>query len=176
MFIHRTQGVIRVVREKQFDLPTSQPLLTLLANSKEALESIGLGESAISRLRPEGNVAPMYRYFALVYPESVIGHLGAYENARKLPLGSNLTPAPVKFRWTIWGEIDWETVDDFDDADQACFTGVCARTELSELATQAAESNDTLLAYPIYEESQITEEARIFFDDPLEELHPLFAL
>ena len=176
MFIHRTHGVVRVVREKQFELPTSQPLLTLLANSKEALESISVGQASISSLWPEGNVSHLYRYFALVYPESIIGHLGSYENARTLPLDSNLTPVPVNFRWIIWGEIDWEKVDDFNNSTQACFTGVCTQGELNELAEQAAESNDTLLAYPMYEESLQTEEARIFFEDPLEELHPLFAL
>lgn len=175
MFIHRNQGVIRVIRELQFDLPTSQPLLTLLASSPEALTSIGITEAAISRLIPKENLASFYRFYALVYPETVIGHLGSFESARTIPISQNITPEPKAFRWAAWLERDWES-DDFSEHDSACLTGMAQTEELVELRNTLCRGSDNFLVYPAGSDDKLDHENRLFLEIHDEELEALFAL
>lgn len=82
MFIHRKSGSIWVVREPQFDIPTTEPLLTLLSTSKEALLSIGLFEEDI-RLTPKLESAELlYRYTAVVHAGVIIGQVGSWDKIR----------------------------------------------------------------------------------------------
>ena len=170
MFIQRNNGVVRIVREPQYVLPTTQPLLTVLGTSREALHSLGISNDSVLRLYPDENVAPLFRFSALVYPETIIGHLGSWESARTLPvLDYSLTKRPLAYRWTAWVEQDW---DEERQAvlDKVCVTGVCKLDELESVSKRFASSSDTFLVYPVFTEHALKEPSIFFLDDSYDDL------
>ena len=175
MFIHRNNGVVRLVREPQYVLPTSQPLLTVLSTSREALQSLGIGRNSIARLYPDENVAQLFRFYALVYPETIIGHLGSWQSARTLPvLDDSLTKKPLAYRWTAWVEQNWDE-ERLAVLDQVCLAGVCNLDELESLSQRFSPSSDSFLAYPVFSQQAVEEPSIFFLDDSYEDLLELTA-
>jgi hypothetical protein len=151
MFVHRNSGVIRVVREAQFDLPVSQPLLTLISTTKEALLSIDISEEQIRRTPRTEELANIYRYTTVVYSDKVIGLVGSWEWVRNSPEVANLNPAPLSYRWVAW--LDSDDEDEFlDYGENVCFTGFCDREKLQELGKKYPSPGYTFLAYPVFEQ------------------------
>ncbi len=108
MFVHRKSGVIRVVREAQFDLPVSQPLLTLLSTTKQALLSIDISEEQIRQTPRTEELASIYRFTTVVYPDKIIGQIGSWEGVRNCPEVEDINPAPLSYRWVAWLDSDEE--------------------------------------------------------------------
>ncbi len=151
MFVHRNSGVIRVVREAQFDLPVSQPLLTLMSTTKEALLSVDISDEQIRRTPRSETFSSIYRFTTVVYPDKVIGMVGSWERVRNSPKVPSINPAPLNYRWVAWLETDDE--DEFlDYGEHVCFTGFCERTRLDELSKKYLLPGCTFLAYPVFEQ------------------------
>jgi hypothetical protein len=150
MFVHRNSGVIRIVREAQFDLPASQPLLTLLATTKGALLSIDISEEQIRRTPRTEELASIYRFNAVVYPDKIIGQVGSWEGVRKSPEVEDINPAPLSYRWVAWLDADDE--DEFlDYGENVCFTGFCQKEELADLSKKYLPPDYTFLVFPVFE-------------------------
>jgi hypothetical protein len=150
MFVHRKSGVIRVVREAQFDLPVSQPLLTLLSTTKEALLSIDISEEQIRRTSRTEELASIYRFTAVVYPDKIIGLVGSWDEVRNCPEVEAINPAPLSYRWVAWLDADDE--DEFlDYGENVCFTGFCQKEQLGDLSNKYLVPDCTFLAFPVFE-------------------------
>ncbi len=150
MFVHRKSGVIRVVREAQFELPVSQPLLTLLSTTKQALLSIDISEEQIRRTPRTEQLASIYRFTAVVCPDKIIGLIGSWEGIRNSPKVQDINPAPLSYRWVAWLDADDE--DEFlDFGDNVCFTGFCQKEQLSDLSKKYSLPDYTFLAFPMFE-------------------------
>lgn len=151
MFVHRKSGVIRAVREAQFDLPVSQPLLTLLSTTRQALLSIDLSEEQIRRTPRTEELASIYRFTAVVYPDKIIGHVGSWEGIRNCPEVEDINPAPLSYRWVAWLDADDE--DEFlDYGENVCFIGFCQRGQLGDLSKKYSSPDYTFLAFPVFEQ------------------------
>ncbi len=150
MFVHRKSGVIRVVREAQFDLPISQPLLTLLSTTKQALLSIDISEEQIRRTPRTEELASIYRFTAVVYPDKIIGLIGSWEGVRNSPKVPDISPAPLSYRWVAW--LDTDDEDEFlDYGENVCFTGFCQKEQLGDLSEKYSRPDYTFLAFPLFE-------------------------
>jgi hypothetical protein len=150
MFVHRKSGVIRVVREAQFDLPVSQPLLTLLSTTKQALLSIDISEEQIRRAPRAKELVSIYRYTAVVYPDKIIGQVGSWEGIRNSPKVSDINPVPLSYRWVAW--LDADDDDEFlDNGENVCFTGFCPKEQLGNLSKKYLPPDYTFLAFPVFE-------------------------
>ncbi len=150
MFVHRKSGVIRVVREAQFDLPVSQPLLTLLSTTRQALLSIDLSEEQIRRTSRTEELASIYRFTAGVYPDKIIGLVGSWDEVRNCPEVEAINPAPLSYRWVAW--LDAEDEDEFlDYGENVCFTGFCQKEQLGDLSNKYLVPDHTFLAFPVFE-------------------------
>lgn len=177
MFIHRKSGSIWIVREPQFDLPTTEPLLTLLSTSKEALLSIGLSEEEV-RMTPKLEVVELlYRFTALVYARAIIGQVASWDTARRCEmLNANINPKPYSWRWVAW----LEPGDDdelWSYGQNVCFTGFCDQEGLAELAERFGKSDKTFLAFPIFDRATHQHSPQLIvseWDDELEETLALF--
>jgi hypothetical protein len=151
MFIHRKSGVIRLVREAQFDLPVSQPLLTLLSTTKQALLSIGISEEQIRRTPRTQEMASIYRYTTVAYPEKIIGLVGSWEQVRTSPEVADINPAPITYRWVAW--LDSGDEDEvLDYGENVCFTGFCQKEELGLLGKKYSLPDYTFLVFPVFEQ------------------------
>ncbi len=150
MFVHRKSGVIRVVQEAQFDLPVSQPLLTLLSTTKQALLSIDISEEQIRRTPRTEELASIYRFTTVVYPDKIIGLIGSWEGVRNSPKVEDINPAPLSYRWVAW--LDSDDHDEFwDHGDHVCFTGFCQKEQLGDLGKKYSLPDFTFLAFPVFE-------------------------
>jgi hypothetical protein len=150
MFVHRKTGVIRVVREAQFGLPVSQPLLTLLSTTKEALLSIDISEEQIRRTPRTEELASLYRFTAVVYPDKIIGLIGSWDGVRNSPAVDDINPAPHSYRWVAW--LDSDDEDEFlEYGEHVCFTGFCQKDQLNELSKKYLVPGHTFLAFPVFE-------------------------
>lgn len=150
MFVQRKSGVIRVVREAQFDLPVSQPLLTLLSTTKQALLSIDISEEQIRRTPRTEELASIYRFTAVVYPDMIIGLVGSWDRVRHCPEVEDINPAPLSYRWVAWLDADVE--DEFlDYGENVCFTGFCPKEQLVDLSNKYLQPDYTFLAFPVFE-------------------------
>lgn len=150
MFVHRKSGVIRVVREAQFDLPVSQPLLTLLSTTKQALLSIDISEEQIRRTPRTEELASIYRFTAVVHPDKIIGQVGSWEGIRNSPKVSDITPAPLSYRWVAWLDAD-DDAEFLDYGENVCFTGFCQKEELTDLSKKYFPPDYTFLVFPVFE-------------------------
>lgn len=151
MFIHRKTGVIRVVREAQFALPVSQPLLTLMSTTKEALLSVDISEEQIRRTQRTLELASIYRFSAVVYPDKIIGLVGSWDGVRNAPKVSDISPNPLSYRWVAWLDSDWE--DELPTyGEHVCFTGFCERKQLTELSKKYSVPGYIFYAYPVFEQ------------------------
>jgi len=177
MFIHRKTGSIWIVREPQFDLPTKEPLLTLLATTKKALLSIGLGEEDVRKTSRLKGVELLYRYTAVVLARTIIGQVGSWDKVRSNEiLTTNVNPAPSSWRWVAW----LEPGDDdelWSYGENVCFTGFCEQEGLAELAERFGKSDNTFLALPIFDRATSQHSPQLIvsqWDDELEEALALF--
>ncbi len=150
MFVHRKSGVIRVVREAQFDLPVSQPLLTLLSTTKQALLSIDISEEQIRQTPRTEELASIYRFTTVVYPDKIIGQIGSWEGVRNCPEAEDINPAPLSYRWVAWLDSDEEEFLDYGE--NVCFTGFCQKEELADLSKKYLLPSYTFLAFPVFEQ------------------------
>jgi hypothetical protein len=150
MFVHRKSGVIRVVREAQFDLPVSQPLLTLLSTTRQALMSLDISDEQIRQTPRTEELASIYRFTAVVYPDKIIGQVGSWEGVRNSPEVEDINPAPLSYRWVAW--LDADDVDEFlDYGENVCFTGFCEKEQLGDLSKKYSLPDYTFLAFPVFE-------------------------
>ncbi len=150
MFLHRKTGVIQVVREAQFSLPVSQPLLTLMSTTKEALLSLDLSEEQILSTPRTQSLASIYRFSAVVYPDKIIGLVGSWDGIRNSPEVKDINPTPLSYRWVAW--LDSDDEDEFVEyGEHVCFTGFCDKVQLSELSQKYLVPGYTFLAYPVFE-------------------------
>jgi hypothetical protein len=149
MFVHRKSGVIRVVREAQFVLPVSQPLLTLLSTTKQALMSLDVSEEQIRRTPRTEELASIYRFTAVVYPDKIIGHIGSWEGVRNCPEVEDINPAPLSYRWVAWLDSDEEAFLDYGE--NVCFTGFCPKEQLGDLSKKYLSPDYTFLVFPVFE-------------------------
>lgn len=150
MFVHRKSGVIRVVREAQFDLPVSQPLLTLLSTTKQALMSLDISEEQIRRTPRTEELASIYRFTAVIYPDKIIGLVGSWEGVRNCPEVEDINPAPLSYRWVTWLDSDEEEFLDYGE--NVCFTGFCPKEQLDDLSKKYLLPGYTFLAFPVFEQ------------------------
>lgn len=177
MFIHRKTGSIWIVREPQFDLPTTEPLLTLLSTSKEALLSIGLTDEDIRNTPKLEGAELLYRYTAVVYARAIIGQVGSWDKVRSGEvLRTNINPIPYSWRWVAWLEPgDDDELWSYEE--NVCFTGFCEKEGLSELAGRFGQADQTFLAFPIFDRSTHQHSPQMIvseWDDELEEALSLF--
>ncbi len=149
MFVHRKFGVIRVVREAQFDLPVSQPLLTLLSTTKQALMSLDISEEQIRRTPRTEELASIYRFTAVVYPDKIIGLVGSWDGVRNSPKVPDISPAPLSYRWVAWLDSDEEEFLDYGE--NVCFTGFCENEQLVNLSKKYSLPDYTFLAFPMFD-------------------------
>ncbi len=149
MFVHRQSGVIRVVREAQFDLPVSQPLLTLLSTTKQALMSLDISEEQIRRTPRTEELASIYRFTAVAYSDKIIGLVGSWDGVRNCPEVEDINPAPLSYRWVAWLDSDEEEFLDYGE--NVCFTGFCQKEQLGDLGEKYVFPDYTLLAFPMFE-------------------------
>jgi hypothetical protein len=151
MFVHRKTGVIRVVREAQFELPVSQPLLTLLSSTKQALLSIGISEEQIRRTPRTQELASIYRYTTVAYPEKIIGLVGSWEVVRNSPKIDDISPTPHSYRWVAWlNSGDEDEVLDYGE--NVCFTGFCQKEQLGQLSQKYSLPAYNFLVFPMFEQ------------------------
>ncbi len=150
MFVHRKSGVIRVVREAQFDLPVSQPLLTLLSTTKQALLSIDISEEQIRQTPRTEELASIYRFTTVVYPDKIIGQIGSWEGVRNCPEVEDINPVPLSYRWVAWLDSDEEEFLDYGE--NVCFTGFCPKEQLDDLSKKYLLPGYTFLAFPVFEQ------------------------
>lgn len=177
MFIHRKTGSIWIVREPQFDIPTTEPLLTLLATSKEALLSIGLPDEDIRNTPKLEGAELLYRYTAVVYARAIIGQVGSWDKVRSNEiLTTNVNPAPFSWRWVAWLE-PGEDGDLWSYEANVCLTGFCEKGGLRELAERFGKPEHSFLAFPIFDRTTHQHSPQMIvseWDDELEESLALF--
>lgn len=177
MFIHRKTGSIWIVREPQFDIPTAEPLLTLLATTKEALLSIGLGEEDVRKTSRLEGAELLYRYTAVVYARAIIGQVGSWGKVRSNEiLTANVNPAPSSWRWVAWLEPgDDDELWSYEE--NVCFTGFCEKNGLRELAERFGKPERSFLAFPIFDRTTHQHSPQMIvseWDDELEEALAIF--
>lgn len=172
MFIHRKTGSIWIVREPQFDLPTTEPLLTLLSTSKEALLSIGIAEEDIRMTAKMEGAELLYRFTAVVYARAIIGQIGSWDKVRSGELlTTNVNPSPYSWRWVAWLE-PGDDDESWSYEENVCFTGFCDKNSLGELAERFGTKEHTFLAFPIFDRTTHQHSPQLIvseWDDDLEE-------
>jgi len=151
MFIHRKTGVIRLVRESQFDLPVSRPLLTLLSTTKQALLTIGISEEQIRATPRTKGLESIYRHTTVVYPEKIIGLVGSWEQIRTSAEVADISPTPLSYRWVAWLDSDDED-EVLDYGENVCFTGFCQKEGLGQLGKKYSPPEYTFLVFPVFEQ------------------------
>lgn len=151
MFIHRKNGSIWIVREPQFYLPTTEPLLSLLSTSQEALLSIGIAEEGIRTTPKMEGTELLYRFTAVVYAKAIIGQVGSWDKVRSVELlTTNVNPTPYSWRWVAWLEPgDDDELWSYEE--NVCFTGFCQTRGLAELAERFDKPDHTFLAFPTFD-------------------------
>jgi hypothetical protein len=112
--------------------------------------SLDISEEQIRQTPRTEELASIYRYTAVVYPDKIFGQIGSWEGVRNCPEVKDINPAPLSYRWVAWLEAD-DDDEVLDYGENVCLTGFCPKEQLADLSKKYLSPDHTFLLSPVFE-------------------------